>query len=259
MIKSGSVRVDGMVVRKPSNSTRSDAVVEVAQGQAPVVGRGAHKLAQALDTFNIEVKGRRALDAGASTGGFTQVLLDRGVASVVAADVGHGQLAAHLASDPRVRNEEGVNLRYLDPSWGWGEIDLVTADLSFISLTLVLPGLVSVLADEANLVLLVKPQFEAGRQALDSRGVVRSTAHHAAAVRRVVDAASELGLHCANLVPCSVRGTHGNQEYLLHAVAGGQRPARTVSVEWIARVVIQDGASGIGEHEHRSAGTAKRM
>jgi 23S rRNA (cytidine1920-2'-O)/16S rRNA (cytidine1409-2'-O)-methyltransferase len=256
LIRAGAVQVDGTVVTKPSSRTSPQAVIDVEQSLARVVGRGAHKLAQALDDFGIGVEGRRALDAGACTGGFTQVLLDRGAAWVVAADVGHGQLAADLVADPRVHNEEGVNLRNLTPAWGWGEVDLVTADLSFISLTLVVPALASVISVQADLVLLVKPQFEAGRRALDSRGVVRSAADRATAVSRVAEAVAAQGLTCVNLAPCAIRGSQGNQEYFLHAVAG--RPgAESVSVEHVVGVVVQDGTTG-RPSGHPAAGAAKR-
>lgn len=184
------------------------------------VGRAAHKLLAALDTWadhGLTVAGRRCVDVGASTGGFTQVLLARGAQHVVAVDVGHGQLVAELASDPRVEDRSGTTVRGLRPDDVGGAADLVVADLSFISLALVLTDLAGLLTPRGDLVVLVKPQFEVGRARLGGSGVVTDAADRAAAVLRVVDAARAAGLHPRGLRASPVSGGTGNAEYLLWA------------------------------------------
>lgn len=182
--------------------------------RSPWVNRGAEKLQHALDEWGVPVAGRRALDVGASTGGFTQVLLQAGARHVTALDVGHGQLHPILRRDPRVENREGASIRDLDPDSVHG-IGVVVADLSFISLRLVLPVMRAVLEPDGDMVLLVKPQFEVGRERLGKHGVVTSPDHRAQAIRDVIAAARDLGLHVHGLIRSPVRGTHGNREYLL--------------------------------------------
>lgn len=220
-IEEGRVRVDGRVVAKPATRVGPDAVLEI-DGETRYVSRAALKLIGALEAFDVDPSGRLALDVGASTGGFTQVLLERGARDVIALDVGHGQLAPIVRADRRVRVVEGVNARTLDAaglaaSSGTRESpDLVTADLSFISLTTVLPALVSTVAGPADFVLLVKPQFEVGRQGV-REGIVRDRAARHDAVSAVVWAAWDLGLETAGIIPSPVLGGNGNQEYLLWA------------------------------------------
>ncbi|MFT3877781.1 MAG: TlyA family RNA methyltransferase [Propioniciclava sp.] len=217
LITAGKVQVNGQPARKASapvtEADRIDAETD------PWVSRAAHKLLGALDACGTTVTGR-ALDAGASTGGFTQVLLDRGCAPVYAVDVGHGQLAPAVASDPRVIAREGLNVRDLTLADVGGEpVDVIVADLSFISLTLLVVPLRAVAREGATAILLVKPQFELGRAALDSRGVVADRALAASAVDLVAQAASEAGWAERWRGPSTLAGESGNQEYVLTLVA----------------------------------------
>jgi 23S rRNA (cytidine1920-2'-O)/16S rRNA (cytidine1409-2'-O)-methyltransferase len=184
------------------------------------VGRAAHKLVAALEAWEpagLAVTGRRCVDVGASTGGFTQVLLASGAAHVVAVDVGHGQLVPELAADPRVEDRSGTTVRGLTPGQLGGPAGVVVADLSFISLTLVACDLAGLLDDTGDLVVLVKPQFEVGRRRLTGSGVVGDPADRAAAVLGVVRALREAGLHVHGLLRSPIHGGSGNTEYLLWA------------------------------------------
>ncbi len=179
--------------------------------------RGAHKLIGALDGLpDVIVQGRRCLDAGASTGGFTDVLLRRGAREVVAVDVGYGQLVWRLQTDERVRLFDRTNVRTLTPEVIGGPAELVVADLSFISLTLVLPALTACATPDADLVPMVKPQFEVGRERLGAGGVVRDLGHRADAVAGVVRAAGSLGWGLAGIVPSPLPGPSGNVEFFVH-------------------------------------------
>lgn len=219
LIRAGAVSVDGHPAPKTSSPVESDSSIEVAS-RSPWVSRAAQKLESALDAFAIEVRGRLALDVGASTGGFTQVLLARGARRVVALDVGHGQLADVIRADPRVAVAERINIRHLDRP-GLAVLaddpsapDLVVIDVSFISLRLVLPRVVELLAPAGDVVALVKPQFEVGRSRLDDGVVKRRDVRHAA-VRDIARAASELGMRVRGPVESPVVGATGNREYLL--------------------------------------------
>ncbi|MBI1376195.1 MAG: TlyA family rRNA (cytidine-2'-O)-methyltransferase [Frankiales bacterium] len=222
LVADGRVLVGGVRAVKPA--TQVDAatslVVREAQEGPDYVSRGAHKLVGALDAFGLDVTGRIALDAGASTGGFTDVLLRRGVASVVAVDVGYGQLAWSIRSDPRVTVLERTNVRDLRPGDLDVRPDLVVADLSFISLSLVLAPLAAVVTDDADLVLMVKPQFEVGKEQVGPGGVVRDPALRSDAVRRIAAAALALGLGTAGVVASPLPGPSGNVEYFLHLRRG---------------------------------------
>lgn len=219
LIAAGRVAVDGTPIQRSAASLTAEQSVTVTPDDDPgYASRAGHKLAGALDAWGVDgpvVAGRMCLDAGASTGGFTDVLLRRGAGRVVAIDVGHGQLVDSLRTDPRVDAREGVNVRYLQA----GDVDpapsLVVADLSFISLTLVLPSLVAVAAPEAGLVVMVKPQFEVGRDRLGSGGVVRDARLRADAVMTVARAAVGLGLVVAGVVASPLPGPSGNIEYFL--------------------------------------------
>lgn len=213
LIKSGQVKVDGTLVDRPGRAV--DASVPLQVNDDPWVSRGAHKLLGALDESGLVVPAR-VLDAGASTGGFTQVLLSRGARCVYAVDVGHGQLAAGLRADPRVHSVEGLNLRDLTLSAVEDvPVPLIVGDVSFISLRLLLAPLTSVLAPQGRALLLVKPQFEVGPQGLDGRGVVRDAELRVAAVRRVVEAARRLGLEPEWQAPSRLPGPAGNVEYFI--------------------------------------------
>jgi 23S rRNA (cytidine1920-2'-O)/16S rRNA (cytidine1409-2'-O)-methyltransferase len=222
LVAEGKVRIGGLPAHKVSTAVDPATPLQVRTTTGEqVVSRGAHKLAGALDHWpDLPVKGRRCLDAGASTGGFTQVLLHRGAAQVVAVDVGYGQLAWSLRTDERVAIHDRTNVRDLTPDLIGGTVELVVADLSFISLTVVLPALVECLATGGDLLVMVKPQFEAGRAAVGSGGVVRDAATRIAAVERVATAAQALGLGTAGVTASPLPGPAGNVEYFLWLRAG---------------------------------------
>lgn len=221
LVARGHVRVNGIAATKASARVEPGDRLEAETD--PWVSRAAHKLIGALDASATGVAGARALDAGASTGGFTQVLLARGAAHVTAVDVGHGQLAEPLASDPRVTSHEGLNLRDLTLAHVAEPVDLVVADVSFISLTLLVGPLRAVARDGATALLMVKPQFELGRAALDSRGVVSDASRIPEAVDLVADAASRAGWRETWRGASPLPGESGNREVFLKLVAD---PAR---------------------------------
>jgi 23S rRNA (cytidine1920-2'-O)/16S rRNA (cytidine1409-2'-O)-methyltransferase len=214
LILAGVVTVDGKRADKAGRSVGVDATIEVVAADHPWVSRGGVKLAAALEAFGLDVGGRRCLDVGASTGGFTDVLLQRGAASVVALDVGRGQLDWRLRNDPRVEVREGVNARHLTAGDLPGPFGIVTVDVSFISLRLVLPALLPFLAGDGDLVCLVKPQFEAGRDEVGKGGVVRDAAAREAAIAAVLAEAGRLGLACRGRIASPIAGPAGNIEEL---------------------------------------------
>jgi len=216
LILGGHVRVDGQVVSKAGAPVAPDAQIQLATPDHPYVGRGGVKLAHALDTFDIDPKGRRALDVGASTGGFTDVLLQRGATSVIALDVGHNQLDWKLRSDPRVMVKEGVNARSLSRNDVPHDVSLVTIDVAFISVRLILPSLPPFLEHPADLVVLVKPQFEAGRDEVGPGGLVTDPRVHEAVVAAVSASAADLGFARVATVPAVITGATGNQEFFVH-------------------------------------------
>ncbi|MBW5486614.1 TlyA family RNA methyltransferase [Streptomyces bambusae] len=226
LIAAGRVTVGGTTATKAATQVETSAALVVRDdGSDPdYVSRGGHKLAGALAAFTplgLRVEGRRALDAGASTGGFTDVLLRAGVGHVVAVDVGYGQLAWSLQSDERVTVKDRTNVRELTLEQIDGvPVDLVVGDLSFISIGLVLPALVRCTAPDADLVLMVKPQFEVGKERLGSGGVVRSPELRAEAVREVARRAGELGLGVLGVTASPLPGPSGNVEYFLWLRAG---------------------------------------
>lgn len=241
LIAEGTVTVDGRPALKASAQVDQDQQIAIAEADH-YVSRGAHKLIAALDSFAVPVNAALALDVGASTGGFSQVLLERGAARVIALDVGHGQLSPVVANDPRVVSLEGVNARYLSAAAlaeASGITDaptLVVGDLSFISLPTVLPAVSAAAAEDADFVLLIKPQFEVGRTRI-REGIVHDPALRADAVTGVLWAAWDLGLGTAGLIPSPIVGGHGNHEYLvwLSAIRG------TNPTEWIQRVTAMAG------------------
>ncbi len=220
LILANKVRVAGVAgPLKAGQLVDADSEVELAQPDHPYVSRGGLKLAHALQAFGIDVAGRVALDIGASTGGFTDVLLQQGARHVVALDVGHGQLDWRIRRDERVSVREHVNARYLsddDLPDEWRQFDLVTVDVSFISLKLILPVIPARLRPEADVVALVKPQFEAGRHDVGKGGIVRDPAVHERVVEEVVAAAADLGLQCIATTPSPIEGMEGNVEWLAH-------------------------------------------
>jgi 23S rRNA (cytidine1920-2'-O)/16S rRNA (cytidine1409-2'-O)-methyltransferase len=224
LILAGQVRVDGAPVTKAGAAIRPDAVVEVATPDHPYVSRGGLKLAAALDAFDIDPQNRVALDIGASTGGFTDVMLQRGASRVVALDVGFGQLDWKLRTDPRVVVIERVNARALQPQDLPDELrsfDIVTIDVSFISLRHILPVVPALMKPGANVVALVKPQFEAGRAEVGKGGIVRDPAVQARVLDDVTRAADTLGLVRHGAIPSPIEGMEGNREFLLHLRRSG--------------------------------------
>ena len=219
LILAGQVRVNGVVVSKAGHAIDADAQITLVEPDHPYVGRGGVKLAHALDAFAIDPHGRVALDVGASTGGFTDVLLRRGAAHVVALDVGHGQFDWTLRNDPRVTVIERVNARTLTSDQlppGARVFDVVTMDLSFISVRQVLPAVTALLAPQGDLVVLVKPQFEAGRGEVGKGGLVRDPAVHARVIEEVARAANALGLTRIAITESPITGAEGNREFFLH-------------------------------------------
>lgn len=236
MIADGLVQVGGRTVIKASTPVDETTEITVA-GSDHYVSRAAHKLIAALDGFEVPVEGRIALDMGASTGGFTQVLRERGAERVLAVDVGHDQLAPAIAADPGVTAVEGYNVRHMTPenlAAATGEPrapELIVGDLSFISLELVFAAVVQVAAPGADVVLLVKPQFEVGRTAVRG-GLVTNPVIRADAVSRTLWSAWDAGFGMFGILPSPILGTHGNAEYLVHMAPGrGSSPA-----EWTKRI-----------------------
>jgi len=215
LILAGQVLVAGTAVAKAGTAVDHEAVIELLEPDHPYVGRGGLKLAHALDTFTIPITGRECLDIGASTGGFTDVLLQRGAARVVALDVGHGQIDWTLRNDPRVVVIERFNARHLTPSDLPAPVDLVVIDVSFISLRQIFPVIPPLLRRPADIVALVKPQFEAGRAEV-GKGVIHDAAIHERVLQEVSAAAAAIGLTPAGSTPSPITGQKGNVELLLH-------------------------------------------
>ena len=217
MVMAGVVLVDEQRVEKPSQQIDPNSVIRIKGGDDPTsryVGRGGLKLEAALREFQIDVAGFTCLDVGASTGGFTDCLLQHGAKSVVALDVGHNQIDWRLRNDPRVEVREGVNARYLKVEDFETKFDLVVMDVSFISATKVLPALVPLLVEGGAIVTLIKPQFEVGRGEVGGGGVVRDAAKRARVVEEVNDAAHTLGLEVVGVIESPILGAEGNVEYL---------------------------------------------
>lgn len=225
LIDAGRVRVAGLPVTSAARQVEPGTAITVVPDGPTYVSRGGVKLAGALDAFGVAVRGCVALDAGASTGGFTDCLLQRGAARVHAVDVGRGQLAWPLRQDPRVVVHERTNVRTLTPAVLGEEVDLVVADLSFISLVTVAPALVRCARDDADFVLLVKPQFEAGPRRVGRGGIVRDPAVHAAVLREVTDGLAAAGLFVTEAIESPIRGADGNREFFVHADRRGPRVA----------------------------------
>lgn len=221
LIRLGQVRVNGRTAVKAGATVPARAAIEIAADANPYVSRGGLKLAAALEAFNLSPAGRVALDIGASTGGFTQVLLARGAKTVYAVDVGHGQLHEKLRGEPRVVELEGTDARDLSPDRIKAPVTAITADVSFISLTLALPKPLALAAPGCWLIALIKPQFEAGRQAVGKRGIV-ARGHHPAAIERVTGwLASQTHWKLLDVIPSPIAGKDGNGEFLLGAQSHG--------------------------------------
>ncbi|NMB96602.1 MAG: TlyA family RNA methyltransferase, partial [Clostridiaceae bacterium] len=216
-IMAGVVYVNGIREDKPGTRFKRDVEITIKENINPFVSRGGLKLEKALDIFNIDLQGKTAIDVGASTGGFTDCMLKRGAAKVIAIDVGYGQLAWELRNDERVICMERTNIRYVKP----GDIQLIAdfaaIDVSFISLKKVLPAVINLIGPEGEIVSLVKPQFEAGREKVGKGGVVREKETHVEVLENVVDTVLETGLCIKGLTYSPIKGPEGNIEYLLYS------------------------------------------
>lgn len=236
-VMAGLVFHQGRKVEKPGTFVAPAGEIEVKAPPCPYVSRGGIKLEAALQEFGIDVRGKVVLDAGASTGGFTQCLLKRGAKRVYAVDVGYGQLAWELRQDPRVVVLEKTNIRYLTPEVLRARVDLVTLDLSFISLEKVLPAVRELLKPEGEVVALVKPQFEAGRAQVGKGGVVKDPEVHIQVLERVMAAARDLGFDIRGLTHSPLLGADGNLEFFLWMHLAQEGPSRMVSPGEVRRVV----------------------
>lgn len=244
LIDEGLVRVGGTVAGKAATQVTTDAAIVLTDPPSRRwVSRGAVKLLSALDAFEpqgLTVAGRRCLDAGASTGGFTEVLLERGARQVLAVDVGYGQLAWSLREDPRVEARDRTNIRHLEAADVGGPVDLIVSDLSFISLTVVMPALTGLCAADGDIVLMIKPQFEVGKDRVGKKGVVRDPRLHEEAVIGVLEAAYARGWGTRSLAPSLLPGPAGNVEYFCWLRGDAASP----DADRVAKVVAEGPASG---------------
>ena len=236
LIEARTVLVIGIPATKPATQVDAETSITLQGERDDFVSRGGHKLSGALDAFpEITIAGKRALDAGASTGGFTDVLLKRAIGNVVCVDVGYGQLAWEIRQDPRVTVLDRTNVRHLTLEQVGEPVEIIVADLSFISLTLVLPALVSVARSTADYLVMVKPQFEVGREKLGAGGVVRDPLLRKSAVLEVAESAYDMGLGCEGVVASSLPGPSGNVEYFLWLRRGSAELSNTQIDEAIAK------------------------
>ncbi|MFH1831067.1 MAG: TlyA family RNA methyltransferase [Pseudomonadota bacterium] len=216
LIMAGCVLVDEVPVEKPGQRVFEDAMIRIKGEDHPYVSRGGVKLARALEEFGCEVAGRTCMDVGASTGGFTDCLLKAGAARVYAIDVGYGQLASKVAKDERVVVMDRINIRKLERRDIADDVDLAVIDVSFISLKLVLPKVNEFLAKRADIIALIKPQFEVGRDRVGKGGIVRDAASHEIAINNVIEAGHALGLGDQGVIESPIKGAKGNKEFLIH-------------------------------------------
>lgn len=215
-VMAGLVYVDGQRVDKPGTSVDTEAEITVKEALCPYVSRGGLKLEKALELYGFSLENATAVDIGASTGGFTDCMLQKGAKKVFAIDVGYGQLDWKLRNDPRVVNMEKTNVRYLDTDTVDSDVDFISIDVSFISLKLIFPVAAKLLADDGSLVCLVKPQFEAGRSQVGKKGIVRDVSVHKEVIENVIGYGKDNGLYSHGLTYSPVTGTKGNIEYLLY-------------------------------------------
>ena len=239
-IMAGLVFVNGQRVDKPGTAVANDAQIEVRGRALPYVSRGGLKLEKAMKTFPITLEGKICADVGASTGGFTDCMLKNGARKVFAIDVGYGQLDWKLRNDPRVVNMEKVNVRYLDPETIETPVDFISIDVSFISLKLVFPVAADLLGEDGSLVCLVKPQFEAGREQVGKKGIVRDPKVHCQVIENVITYGRENGLYSHGLTWSPVTGAKGNIEYLLYMKK--QPPQEEISEDAIKALVADSHA-----------------
>lgn len=245
-IMAGHVWVDGKQIDKAGYQISPVQQIEVRGADLPYVSRGGLKLARALAEFMIDLNGRICMDVGASTGGFTDCMLKNGAIKVFAVDVGYGQLNWTLRTDPRVVVMERINARYLKPEQFDTVVDFASIDVSFISLSKILPAVLPLLAQDAELVTLIKPQFEAGRDRVGKKGVVRSAEVHVEVLQETINMAQSLELSCLGLTYSPIKGPEGNIEFLAHWCKGAQMtsenfidPERTVAEAHSALSVVK--------------------
>ena len=231
LIKNGGVRVGGKVITKPSYAVSESDNIECADDPLSFVGRGGEKLEHAFEIFGLDVNGLSCADIGASTGGFTECLLKHGAQRVYAVDVGHGQLDKSLCVDPRVTDLEGINARYMTPELFGDKPSFICGDLSFISLRLVIAPMIDCLADGGELVLLIKPQFEAGRAALNKKGIVKEPKEHIRVIKELTELFTKSGLTVIGLTYSGIRGSDGNIEYLIRMTKDSAQKAAVFSPE----------------------------
>ena len=241
-VRAGAVLIDGRIADKPSRPVGPGNTLAVRRDAVGYVSRGGIKLEKALDAFGIAVEGKVFLDAGASTGGFTQCLLERGAERVYAVDVGHGQFDQALAADTRVVSMEGTDIRDLTLPQ---PVDGAAVDVSFISLRRVLPSVIDLVGDGGEIIMLVKPQFEAGRAHVGKGGVVKDPAAHERVLRDIAGFCGEQGLSVMGLIPSPIQGRGGNREYLLYCLKGKKQKMANYDI----RDVITQSFSGGGANE----------
>ncbi len=243
VIMAGEVLVDGQKVDKPGTMVKPEAQITLIGKKMPFVSRGGYKLDKALKVFPISLEGKTMADLGASTGGFTDCALQNGAAKVFALDVGYGQLAWKLRNDPRVVNMERTNVRFLEEDSLGEKVDVVTIDVAFISLDKVLPAAYKILKDDGVLVALIKPQFEAGREKIGKKGVVRDKAVHLEVIRHVLAFARDIGFVPLGLSYSPIKGPEGNIEYLLYL---GKQGTDTVP-DNLPEAVVEESHHRLGE------------
>ncbi len=235
-IMAGSVFVDGQKAFKPGDKVKDGMQLEVRGTPIPFVSRGGLKLDKAIKVFNIDLNGLKCMDIGASTGGFTDCMLQNGASKVYAVDVGYGQLAWKLRCDERVINIERTNIRYLEPASITDELDFISIDVSFISLKLVLPVVNKLLKDNGHCVALIKPQFEAGREEVGKKGVVRDADIHKKVIFQCIQYAIENGLSVLDIDSSPIKGPEGNIEFLMY-VTKTNTSANNIDENRISEVV----------------------
>lgn len=228
LIMAGKVMVNGLPVSKAGAQVASDCALELQGEPYPYVSRGALKLEEGLSHFSIDPTDLICADIGASTGGFTDCLLQKGACKVYAIDVGYGQLAWKLRQDPRVVVMERTNARYLQPGDLEDQIDLAVIDAAFISLKLLLPPLLPLFRESVSILALIKPQFEVGRSQVGKGGVVRDPELHESVIHDIKNSINSIGLSCSGVHPSPILGPKGNKEFLIHAFGNGKNPAQPI-------------------------------
>ena len=238
VIESGGVCVNGRLVTKPSFSVSESDNIEITTNEKLYVARSAIKLITATEKFGLSYEGKTAVDLGASTGGFCEVMLEKGIKKIYAVDIGTNQLHPKIKADPRVVNKQHTNARYISASDFDEEIDLITCDLSFISLTLVLNAVMCALKQNGEFICLIKPQFEVGNSNLNKNGVVKNKSLHVSAIRKVIENALEIGFEVCGLCFSGLEGESGNKEYLLYLKKSGI--SKTFDFKIISEIVLGD-------------------